>query len=192
MKNLGVLVGFLPLIVFGVVSGSSLQSIQIALLAACVVAVIVGHKTLKRGFYLDCANLLMFAGGLIAISVLNITVIAEYMNIIIYLVLTLVAFGSIIAGNPFTSQYARDMIDKSLWEHPAFKSINLLMSSVWGCLFAVNLSLVTYAKFGTGPAAQAAGMLIYGVLVIGILFTVFYPEYIRKNHPFPVPPKTSP
>ncbi|MDD1694061.1 MAG: hypothetical protein LUQ71_05000 [Methanoregula sp.] len=183
MKNPGVLVGFLPLIVYGLLSGNSLESSKIALLAACIVAVLVGHRTLRRGFFLDWANLLMFAGALFCISVLDITAIADYMGIIIYLVLTLVAFGSLIAGIPFTSQYARDMVDKSLWNLPAFKSINNFMTGVWGGLFVVNLLVAMYSKFGTGPFAQAAGILVYVVLITGILFTILYPDYIRKKHP---------
>lgn len=181
MRNLGIIVGFLPLIIYAILSGNTLQSQEIALLAACIVSLVVGFGTLKRGFYLDWANLLMFAGALICIAVLNITVIAEYMSIIIYLVLALVAFGSLLAGVPFTIQYARDMVDKSRWDHPLFISVNVFMTGVWGSLFVINLTLVTYAKFGSGLFAQVARMAIYPVLVLGIAFTVMYPAYFRKK-----------
>lgn len=183
MRNLGILVGFLPLIVYGILSGDTLESQQIAILAACIVSLVVGYRTMKRGFYLDWANFLMFAGALFCIAVLHMTVIADYMSIVIYLVLALVAFGSLLAGVPFTLQYARDMVDKSRWDHPLFKSINVFMTGVWGSLFVLNLALVTYAKFGSGFTAQVAGMAIYAVLVLGIAFTILYPEYIRKKHP---------
>jgi all-trans-retinol 13,14-reductase len=181
MKNLGILVGFLPLIVYAILSGNTLQSQEIALLAAGIISLVVGFRTLKRGFYLDWANFLMFAGALIGVAVLNITVIAEYMSIIIYLVLALVAFGSLIAGVPFTIQYARDMVDKSRWDHPVFKSVNVFMTGVWGILFVINLALVTYAKFSSGLFAQVAGVAIYAVLVLGIAFTVLYPAYLQKK-----------
>nr|WP_320160496.1 hypothetical protein [uncultured Methanoregula sp.] len=181
MRNLGILVGFLPLIVYGLLSGDTLESRQIALLAACIVSVIVGFRTLKRGFYLDWANFLMFSGALFCVSVLNITAIADYMSIVIYLVLAIVAFGSLLAGVPFTIQYARDMVDKSRWDHPLFKSVNMFMTGVWGSLFVLNLALVTYAKFGTGFSARVAGVAIYAVLVLGIVFTMLYPEYLRKK-----------
>jgi hypothetical protein len=181
MRNLGILTGFLPLIVYGIFSGDTLESRQIALLAACIVSLVVGYKTLKRGFYLDWANFLMFAGALFCISILHITVIADYMSIVIYLVLALVAFGSLLAGVPFTIQYARDMVDASRWDHPLFKSVNVFMTGVWGSLFVLNLVFVTYAKFGEGLTAQIAGVAIYGVLVIGIAFTMLYPEYLKKK-----------
>ena len=192
MKNLGVLVGFLPLIVFGILSGTTLESIQIALLAALIVAVLVGHRTLRRGFFLEWANILMFAGALFCITILHITAIADYMSIIIYLVLASVAFGSLIAKTPFTSQYARDMVDKSVWDHPAFIAINVFMTGVWGGLFVVNLLLGIISKIAAGPVGQIAGMLVYVVLIIGILFTMLYPDYVRKKHPRNAVPKTTP
>ncbi len=182
MKNLGILLGFLPLIVFGILSGNTLESTQIALLAAVIVSLVVGYKTLKRGFYLNWVNILMFAGALIGISVLHITAIADYISIVIYLVLTLLAFGSLLAGVPFTIQYAKDMVDKSRWDHPAFKSVNILMTSVWGVVFLINLALATYAKFGAGSFASVAGGAHLVVLAIGLVFTIWYPDYIQKKN----------
>jgi hypothetical protein len=187
MRNLGVLTGFLPLIVFAILSGSTVERTQVALLAACIVSLLVGYKTLRRGFYLDWANFLMFAVALVCLSVLNITMIVDYMGIMIYLVLSLVAFGSLFAGAPFTAQYARDMVDRSVWDTPAFKSVNRFMTGVWGGVFVVDLLLITYSKTGTGPYAPFAGILVYAVLVLGLLFTIYYPEYFRKKHPRTVP-----
>jgi len=42
MKNAGILVGFLPLIVYGVIAGSSVASVNVALGAALIVTVITG------------------------------------------------------------------------------------------------------------------------------------------------------
>jgi hypothetical protein len=183
MRNLGILTGFLPLIVFGILSGDTPGSTQIALLAAAIVSLLVGYQRLKRGFYLDWANILMFFLAFVCFSVLNITLIAEYMRVVIYFVLMLVAFGSLLAGVPFTLQYARDMTDKSRWDNPVFLSVNRFMTGAWGGIFTINLLLVTYSKTGMGSAAQAAGLLVWVFLAAGILFTLLYPEYIRKKTP---------
>jgi hypothetical protein len=114
------------------------------------------------------------------------------MGTIIYLVLSLVAIGSLLAGVPFTLQYARDMVDASLWNNPVFLSVNRFMTGVWGGLFVVNLLLVLYSETGTGPVARAAGLLVYGFLVLGILFTMLYPDYFRRNHHPDGPPKPQP
>jgi len=55
------------------------------------------------------------------------------------------------------------------------------MTCVWGCVFAANLLLDYLALALAGPAAQAASLLTYGVLAAGIVFTLWYPGYIRKK-----------
>jgi hypothetical protein len=183
MRNIGILTGFFPMIIYGILSGNT----TIALLAATIVAVLVGFDRLKRGFYLDWANVLMFAGGLIGYSVLNIQAIAGAMHMVIYFVLMIVAFGSLLMGSPFTLQYAKDMVDKSRWETPAFKSVNRFMTGVWGAVFLINFLLLVYAAMGSGSFAQIAGQLVWVFLILGIIFTIAYPEYLRKKLPFGAP-----
>ncbi|MGB7788156.1 hypothetical protein [Methanoregula sp.] len=188
MRTPGLLTGFLPLIVYGILSGAMPGNVQIALLAACIVSLLAGFRLLLRGFILEWANFLMFTAALFCVSVVHIRTVGEYMSVLIYLVLALVASGSLLAGIPFTIQYARDMVDRSLWDHPVFRSVNAFMTGVWGALFVVNLVLVLYAMTVTGPAAGVAAITTYAVLVIGVVFTVRYPAYIRKKqHASPVP-----
>lgn len=91
------------------------------------------------------------------------------------------ASGSLLFGVPFTVQYARDTVDKSHWDHPLFRSINVVMSGVWGGLFAINFILVTCSNFGTGPAASLADLVSDAVLIIGFVFTIWYPDYVQKK-----------
>jgi arginine exporter protein ArgO len=49
-------------------------------------------------------------------------------------------------------------------------------------VFVINLALVTYGKFGTGSLAQLAGVAHIAVLVLGLVFTVWYPDYIQKKN----------
>lgn len=126
------LLGFLPLIVYALLSGEIIESRQISRLAASIVAFIAYFKTLKRGFILEWANLLMLVIACICVSILKITMIADYMGILIYLVLALVSFGSMIAGVPFIIQYAKDMVYKSVWDTPLFKSVNIFYDQCMG------------------------------------------------------------
>ena len=54
------------------------------------------------------------------------------MGMLMYAVLALVTFGSILAKTPFTLQYAREMVDRALWENPVFNRVNVLMTGFWG------------------------------------------------------------
>ena len=117
MKKAGILLGFIPLVVYGVLAGSSASSVVFALGAALVVTVIAGFSDLRKGRILTWATLLLFGTLLIAVGVLGMTGILPVMGMLIYAALAAVTFGSILADIPFTLQYAREMVDRALWEN---------------------------------------------------------------------------
>jgi len=181
-EKAGILVGFLPLIVYGVLAGSSAGSVVFALGAALAVAVVAGYSDLRKGRILTWTNLLLFGSLLIAVGVLGLTGILPFMGLLMYAVLAAVTFGSILAKIPFTLQYAREMVDPGLREHPFFIRVNVLMTGVWGGVFTIDLVL-SYLSFAYPHSAGGiAPALTYLVLIAGIIFTIWYPGYIRKKH----------
>ena len=148
----GILLGFVPLIVYGLLAGPSVQSRILALGAATLVTVVVGFGDLKKGRILAWASLVLFGGMLIATGVLALTGILPWSGILIYGVLAAVTFGSILAGVPFTLQYARDMVDHAHHDNPVFLRVNILMTGMWGGVFAVNALLDYLALVFPGPA----------------------------------------
>ena len=183
MKNNGVLLGFVPLIVYGLLAGSSVSSVTIALTAAIATYLIVNWKDLRNGMMMSWANIVMFGSALITIGVLGITWIIPYMGVIIYATLSAVAFGSIFVGTPFTLQYAREMVDKRFWENPLFIRVNVMITGVWGAVFLINLGLSSVNFFTSGPIGRIAQVITYIVLAAGILFTLRYPEQVKKSKP---------
>ena len=182
MKKAGILLGFVPLIVYGVLAGSSVSSVVTALSAALVVTVILGFSDLMKGRILTWATLVMFGSLLITAGVLDITGILPVMGMVIYAALAAVTFGSILAKIPFTLQYAREMVDRNLWENPLFIRVNVLMTSVWGGIFVINF-ILSYLTFAYPSAAGwIAPPLSYLVLIAGVTFTVWYPEHVQKMH----------
>jgi hypothetical protein len=141
MKNTGLLLGFTPLIVYGLLTGISASSVTIALAAAAATTILAGYADLRRGMILPWTNLGLWGGTLFAITVLKMNWIASYLGTLIYGTLAVVAFGSLVTGNPFTLQYARGMVDPKIHEHPLFIRTNLFMTGVWGGVFALNFLL---------------------------------------------------
>jgi hypothetical protein len=182
MKNAGILPGFAPLIVYGVLAGSSVPGVVFALGAALVVTVVVGFADLRKGRILTWATLLMFGILLFALGVVGVTGILPFMGMLIYAALAAVSFGSILAKIPFTLQYAREMVDRALWENPVFIRVNVLMTGVWSGLFAINLTLsyLTFAHPQTPGGITSS--LTYLVLIAGIIFTIWYPGHVQKKH----------
>ena len=131
-EKAGLLTGFLPLIAYGVLAGSSLQSVVTALGVAMIVTIIAGIYDLRKGMILSWATLVLFASLFIAVGVLNMTWILPGIGMLLYAGLAMVAFGSILAKTPFTLQYAREMVDRKLWKNPFFIRVNVLIRGSGG------------------------------------------------------------
>jgi hypothetical protein len=182
MKSVNILQGFVPLIVYGLLAGSSVASVIVALGAAVIVTVIIGFSDLRKGMILTWANLVLFCSLLLAVGILGMTGLLPVMGMLIYAALAAVTFGSILAKIPFTLQYAREMVDRLLWENPVFIRVNILMTGVWGGIFGINFILDYLAFAYPHSAGGITSPLTYLVLIAGIIFTIWYPGHIQKKH----------
>jgi len=182
MKSVGILQGFVPLVVYGLLAGSSVTSVIVALGAAMIITVIIGFSDLTKGMILTWANLVLFSSLLIAVGILGMSGLLPVMGMLIYAALAAVTFGSILAKIPFTLQYAREMVDRTLQEKPAFIRVNILMTGVWGAIFLINF-ILDYLAFAYPHSAGGITLpLTYLVLIAGIIFTIWYPGHIRKKY----------
>ena len=64
---LSILLGFLPWIVFGVVSGPSLWRLNAAIIVALVLVPVMGYRQLAKGFILTWGTLLFFCVNLVLV-----------------------------------------------------------------------------------------------------------------------------
>jgi len=180
MKNPGILGGFVPLIVYGILTGISIP-VPAALGAAAALTVLFGIPDLRKGRILTWANLLLFGGLFLAAGVFGMTGLVPWTGVVIYTALAAVTFGSLLAGIPFTLQYAREMVDRTLWKNPVFLRVNVFMTAVWGGIFAVNLLLTFITLVAPHVPGWTTGPLTYLVLIAGIVFTIWYPGHVRKR-----------
>jgi hypothetical protein len=178
----GILLGFIPLIVYGILAGPSVQSKVVALGAATLVTLVAGFGDLRKGRILTWASLVLFGSLLIVTGVFSLTGILSWSGILIYGVLAAVTSGSIMAGVPFTLQYAREMVDPANHENPVFLRVNILMTGVWGGIFAINALMDYLALVLPGPVGQTASLITYCTLAAGIVFTIWYPVHVGKKY----------
>lgn len=72
MKQLiSILLGFLPWIAFGVISGPSLWRLNAAIIVALALVPITGYKQLAKGFILTWGSLLFFGVILVMVVLLR-------------------------------------------------------------------------------------------------------------------------
>ena len=180
MKSAGILIGFLPLILYGILSGPTTQSVEIALVVSLAASIVTGLSDLRNGFLIAWINLVFFLIALVLIVFFGLTSLIPFLWVLLYATFTVMTFASILVRSPFTLQYARKMVEPELWGNPVFIRVNDFMTGVWGCLFGINFVLSVISL--NNPALQAPLQLTtYSVLIGGVAFSVLFPGYIRKK-----------
>jgi len=180
MAKSGLLMGFIPLIAFGIVSSIPDINPIIAPGVALVLAVVTGITDLKNRMILPWASVVIF-GVLVGIASISNSQHVLSSGIIVNTGLAIIAFGSMLAGIPFTVQYARQMTEPSVWNTPVFLRVNTFMTGVWGAVFSIDAVLYAVPLAIDGVPSSVILALAYGVLACGIIFTLWYPGYIRKR-----------
>ena len=125
---MGILLGFAPFIVFALLAG---LSIDLALWAALAAAFVIGirdfaHTRLLR--VLDMGSVVLF--GLLALytGFIQPSLSIPAVHLIVDSGLTIIALVSIVIGNPFTLDYAREQVPEEFWRTLTWFSVN------WICL----------------------------------------------------------
>lgn len=137
-----VIFGFLPWIVFWSLSGPDLWTPAIlgALLAAALLVVWrwFARRDLKS---MEVVTLGYFAVHALLTLGLHSPLLKTYGPIANSLVLAGMAWGTLLAGSPFTYEYAREDWPRALWQNPLFRRTNQIITLVWGVIFLGNSGL---------------------------------------------------
>jgi all-trans-retinol 13,14-reductase len=126
---LGLIIAFLPWIILGVLGN---WWFELALARALAAAAITTARQFRSGppKLLDTVTFAFFA--FVAIGVLGFgrMILATYMTLLVNVTLMTIAWGSLLAGAPFTIQYAREQVPPELWRSPVFIRINQYIAAV--------------------------------------------------------------
>jgi hypothetical protein len=176
----GILQGFLPWILFGILAGPPLARLEMALAVSLAATLALGFKQLRQGFFLTWGSLLFFCLSLILVGVLKNLWVVEHMDELVRGTLAAIAWASILAGRPFTLQYARQNVPPAYWHTPGFIHAGYFISIVWGIIFLISLG----ASLSRPYLDQVGGWLYYflanGTMVLGIIFTQWYVHRVRR------------
>jgi hypothetical protein len=128
--------------------GTRVTSLYGGVAVGAVAAAIVAGRALarRRVHLLDLAGLgyfLVLGAVLATIHPAHLDYWSRYAQAGSHAALTLIVFGSILIGHPFTESYAREKTPASLWHTREFRAVNQRISAVWGLAFlAGTISLV--------------------------------------------------
>jgi hypothetical protein len=132
---------FVPWLVF--LLATRITSFTAAVTLGMVAAIIVVSRAIGRHrlHLLDIASVLYFLGLGLTLAVVqpgHLNYWSRYAQAGSHAFLTVIVFGSVLVGHPFTEPYARETTPAEVWSTPEFHSINRRISAVWGLAFLVG------------------------------------------------------
>jgi hypothetical protein len=97
----------------------------------------------------------------------------------------LVTLGSIVAGRPFTLQYALEAVDAETAKLPGFVRANYLITAVWTLsmllMMAGNVALI----YVPGLPLWSGLLIAFAARNSAVYFTKWYPEYRKAKYGAP-------
>jgi hypothetical protein len=86
-------------------------------------------------------------------------------------VVTLLVFGSILVGHPFTESYARAQVPERRWHRPEFRAANRKLSAFWGGAFLVGTASLVVAGVTDGRSFLLRLVIPFGALLLVFRYT---------------------
>jgi len=150
-----------------------------AIIVVLAVTIILSWSTLKKGFIVSWGTLIFFVFLFFSVIIFKNDWIKQHAWIFSSGTLVLIAWVSIVIRKPFTIQYAKQKVERELWQNPVFIRINYILTAVWGLVFLFNMFchvLQLYlGHFGFFEAARDLST------IFAILFTARFPDwYVRR------------
>lgn len=143
----------------------------VALGFMAAIAVLVRAASEHHIHMLDVVSPCYFAALAVALAIVHphdIGTWSRYAQLGSHLVLTVLVFGSILVGRPFTESYARVTTPEEVWHTKGFRDVNRRISAAWGLAFLVGD--VSLALAGSVNARQA---LLRVIVPFGALYLAF-------------------
>jgi carotenoid cleavage dioxygenase len=187
-ETLKILLGFLPWIVFGVISGPSLFRLKAAIIAALALVLVLGYKQLAKGFILTWGSLLFFGFNLVMVGLFENLWVINNLDILTKGTLAAITCLSIFLGKPFVLQLARETVPPERQASPDFYRICWTLSLIWMVVFlmATGMSVAkTYGWWAGGIGYQAVSL---GLIGLGLGLNHWYPQYVRSRTKIGVDP----
>lgn len=176
-----ILIGFVPWILYFVLTGATQSRIDWAIIISFVALFVLSFHELKKGFILTCGTLLFFTVMLVMVVILQNHWMMQNKWILSNATLAAISWFSLIIKKPFTLQYAREQVDERFWQSPLFIRINNIITLVWAVVFTICVLINIDRTYLVNMPMWLYQTLTNGLPLLAILFTAKFPNYYR-NH----------
>jgi carotenoid cleavage dioxygenase len=182
MKEIfSILLGFLPWIVFSVISGPSLWRLNAAIIVALALVLVMGYKQLAQGFILTWGSLLFFGVNLVMVVLLRNLWVIKNLDVLSHGTLAAIAWLSIFLGKPFVLQYARETVPLERQASPIFYQTCRTLAVIWGVIFLIATGMSAAKTYGWWVAGMGYQAVSLGLIGLGLGLNHWYPQYVRSR-----------
>jgi glucan phosphoethanolaminetransferase (alkaline phosphatase superfamily) len=185
MNIITLLTAFVPWIAFTLVAeaplGNPLMALTLAFIVGIVLTVLTSYRQLLKGYILSVVTIVFFVVFFILIIALKQYWLANYISVLSMLILTIVCWATMLFHFPFTLQYSREGVEPERASSAPFMRVNYIITAVWGIAFTLGFAIDAFLLLRPEPGLMFWDNLKWVFMVIAIIFTVRYPDYVHKQ-----------
>jgi hypothetical protein len=165
------------------VASSALSLFTAAAICLAVIGYdLVGGRSLK---ILGAGSVVVFTAVGSYVALVDPTLSVSAVKFAVDSGIFLVTLGSIVAGKPFTLQYAREVVDAETLKVPGFLKANYIITSAWTLsmllMMAGNVALI----YVPGLPLWSGLLIAFAARNSAVYFTKWYPEYRKAKYGTP-------
>lgn len=163
--GVGIFLGFAPWIAYWVLSGSGRGRAAVAVALAVALGLCAWQLHRGRARAMELTAAAFFATHAVVTLALGSALFLTYDAVLVSGALAVMAWGTLLAGSPFTAQYAREDWPREYWDAPLFRRTNALLTGLWALIFTANAGLGALSLIW--PAARLWLLAILPQIAIG-------------------------
>ena len=103
-----------------------------------------------------------------------------------------ISLGSLLIRQPFTQQYAREVVDAETAELPAFRKANYVITWAWTACFVLMVLANVLLIYLPGLPLWTGIAIAFAARNTAVYFTKWYPEYHRAKFATSIPGASTP
>ncbi|WP_210523984.1 hypothetical protein [Pantoea ananatis] len=174
-----VILSFIPWSVYSWVMNTSLSfRDKFALWCLLLIFIVtINRHLLLQGEAITLSNLLSFIFIFVNYQFDLIPILTRYPASLCYLLLAIVAAGSLILKKPFTIKFAGDSLPEEKKRHKIFYLINRNITFIWLGVFMINCALNFYYSW-----SLTLRLVCLSLIVLALLASHYFPEIMRDHY----------
>lgn len=179
---MSVLIGFLPWILFWFLAGANeFEAAAAAGLVASAAWIVWTRAEHKQAKILDIGGLVFFAIMVVVGFTADEDWFARWSYMISNAALGAIMLLSIVLGQPFTRQYAKEGAPPEVWETASFKRITSTLTWMWVAIMAANTVLAWLAVEFPDDELWLGLIVPIALVIVGLRLNHWYPEHERAR-----------